>query len=461
MGKKNKVQKHTRRANGDGSIFQRKDGLWCGYITLGYDENGKQKKRYVYGSSRAEVSAKLTELSGRIKNTAYQEIENKTISELMLEWLLTFKKSSVTSRTFEGIIRNFRLHVEPIIGNMKIYELDAIAVQKAINNLLDNGYSLNVAKKIKFMINQFCEYAIDSKWIVFNPTTKIRIRAKDKGAIHKDHYKALPPEERDRFITALNDDPANFIKPLCYVMIFAGLRAGEAIALEWRHIDFERKTITVDQAITQDTKFDDQGRITERITIVGTTKTACSVREIPATDIVLNELKRWKEQQHKHSIDVGIDLTTKNSFVFANDDGSVRTYSGCRVIFNRFIKRNHLKDLNIHFHGLRHTFSNMLFELNENPKAIQQLLGHRDVKTTIGVYNNVNSDYIRESTSKLNDKLNENEMLRIQNIEQEKEKQKQENSVKEMSDEEMDDILERLLRERQERKKKRERDFEM
>lgn len=77
------------------------------------------------------------------------------------------------------------------------------------------------------------------------------------------------------------------------------------------------------------------------------------------------------------------------------------------------------------------------------------------------MYNNVNSDYIRESTSKLNDKLNENEMLRIQNIDKEKVKQKQESNVKEMSDEEMDDILERLLRERQERKKKRERDFEM
>lgn len=461
MARKNKVQKHTRRPNGDGSIFQRKDGTWCGYFTLGYDDNGKQKKKYVYGGSRAEVSAKLTELSGRIKNTRYQDIENKKVGELMLEWLMTFKKTSVTSRTFEGNIRNFKLHIEPIIGNMKIYELDSIAVQKAINTLLDNGYSIDVAKKIKFLINQFCEYAIDSKWILFNPTTKIRIRAKDKSAVHKEHYKALPPEERDRFINALNSDPSNFVKPLCYVMIFSGLRAGEAIALQWRNIDFERKTIKVEQAITQDIKFDENGNITERITIVGTTKTSCSVREIPATDIVLSELKRWKEQQHRHSIEVGIDLTTPNSFVFANDDGSVRTYSGCRVIFNRFIRRNHLKDLNIHFHGLRHTFSNMLFEINENPKVIQQLLGHRDVKTTIGVYNNVNSDYIRESTSRLNDKLNENEMLRIQNLEQEKEKQKQEDSVKEMSDEEMDDILERLLRERQERKKKRERDFEM
>ena len=47
MGKKNKVQKHTRRPNGEGSIFQRRDGTWCGYITLGYDDNGKQRKKYV------------------------------------------------------------------------------------------------------------------------------------------------------------------------------------------------------------------------------------------------------------------------------------------------------------------------------------------------------------------------------------------------------------------------------
>ena len=33
-----------------------------------------------------------------------------------------------------------------------------------------------------------------------------------------------------------------------------------------------------------------------------------------------------------------------NVFVFANDDGTNRTYSDNRMIFNRFIKRNHLKD---------------------------------------------------------------------------------------------------------------------
>lgn len=76
-------------------------------------------------------------------------------------------------------------------------------------------------------------------------------------------------------------------------------------------------------------------------------------------------------------------------------------------IFDRFKRKNGLNKFNIHFHELRHTFSNIVFEMNENPKVIQQLLGYRDVKTTITVYNSVNSDYVREATDKLNTKIQE------------------------------------------------------
>ena len=53
----------------------------------------------------------------------------------------------------------------------------------------------------------------------------------------------------------------------------------------------------------------------------------------------------------------------------------------------------------------------MLFEMNENPKVIQQLLGHRDVKTTITVYNSVDSEYIRQTTDKFNERVKEDQML--------------------------------------------------
>lgn len=253
---------------------------------------------------------------------------------------------------------------------------------------------------------------------------------------------------------ALNKDEANFIKPLCITLMFAGLRIGEALALKWKNIDFDNKTIKVEQAITQTLKFDEQGNVKDRTTVIGDTKTACSVRDIPVTDIVLETLKQWKEKQSKRqetNPNVTAILTAPTSFVFANDNGGYRTYYGTRVIFDRFKRRNGLNKYHIHFHGLRHTFSNMLFEMNENPKVIQQLLGHRDVKTTITVYNSVNSEYVREATDRLNTKIQEHEQER--EIEQD------------IDDDLSDEEIERQIRELeklQERKRRRkEKDFEM
>ncbi len=172
--------------------------------------------------------------------------------------------------------------------------------------------------------------------------------------------------------------------------MFAGLRIGEALALKWQNVDFGNKTLKIEQAITQVPKFDSEGNVINRITVVGDTKTTCSVRKIPVADIVIETLKEWREKQilrQKTNKEVTADLIARTSFVFANDDGSVRSYSGTRKIFDRFKRRNNLHKSNVHFYGLRHIFSNMLFEMNENPKVIQQRLRHRDVKTTVHTKN--------------------------------------------------------------------------
>ena len=462
---KRKVVSKTRRANGEGSIYQRgSDGKWVGCITIGYDEKGNQKKKSVYGTSQTEVAKKLSEISGRIKSNSYELIESKTFGELMADWLLVFKKSAVSPRTFEGIIRNFRLHIEPVIGNMKIYDVDTFVVQKVINKLIEENYSNNVVKKNKHLISQFFEYAIDNKWGMVNPTLKVKIRVHDRKVYDgSEKYKALPPEIRTKFLEALNKDEANFIKPMCIVLMFAGLRIGEACALQWKNVDFENKTLKIERSITTIPKFDSEGRILNRVTVVGDTKTTCSVREIPIADIVMETLKTWKEKQilrQKTYKEVTADLTAPTSFIFANDDGSVRTYSGCRMIFDRFKRRNGLDKYNIHFHGLRHTFSNMLFEMNENPKVIQQLLGHRDVKTTITVYNSVDSEYVRQTTEKFNEKLKEDQLVLEKKQRDEVLEERKEKLVKYMSDDEFDDLLEQLMLERRERKRK-QKDYEM
>lgn len=460
-----KIQHRIRRSNNEGSIFQRKsDGKWVGSITVGHDEKGQQKKKTVYGNSQAEVAKKLMDISGRMKSYAYETLEKHTFGELMNEWLMVFKKSAVTPRTFEGIIRNFKLHIEPQIGNMKVYEVDTFIVQKVLNNLIDQDYSVNTIKKNKHLISQFFEYAIDNKWVLQNPTNRVQVRAKDKAQSKKEKYKALPPEVRIKFLEALNRDEANFIKPLCICLMFCGLRIGEALALKWENVNFETKTLKVERAITQIPKFDNNGKVISRVTVIADTKTACSVREIPIADIVVETLQRWREKQIERqntNPDVTADLTAKNAFIFANDDGSVRTYFGSRKIFDGWKKRHKLTNYNIHFHGLRHTFSNMLFEMNENPKVIQQLLGHRDVKTTITVYNSVDSEYIRQTTDKFNERVKEDQMLLNDKKREEILEQRKDEFVADMDDDEFDEILTKLLEERKERKRKRESDMEM
>lgn len=451
---KKKAVKRTRRANNEGSIFQRSDGRWGGALTIGYDENGKIIRKTIYGKSRAEVVKKLSEISGRMKSNSYDLVEQNDLETLMFEYLMTFKKSAVSPRTFEGNIRNFKLRIAPLIGKMKVYEIDNYAIQKLVNNLMEQGYSNDTVKKCKHLLNQFFEYAIDNKWILVNPTLKVKIKGKRNiyQANDDEKYKAIPPEIRNKFLDALNKDEANFIKPLCITLMFAGLRIGEALALTWKNIDFDNKTIKVERAITQVPKFDEQGNIKDRITVIGDTKTTCSIREIPVTDIVIKTLIQWKNKQtdrQQNNPDVSAILTSPTSFVFANDDGSYRTYSGTRKIFDRFKRRNRLDKFNIHFHGLRHTFSNMLFEMNENPKVIQQLLGHRDVKTTITVYNSVNSDYVREATDRLNTKIQEKQKEQVEEF-----------SKDEMTDEEIEQRISELERLKENRKKK-EKDFEM
>lgn len=447
---KNKVVNKTRRANNEGSIFKRKDGRWAGYVSMGFDEEGKPIRKIIYGKNQTEVAKKLSEVSGRLQSNSYEILEKKTFGELMKEWLLVFKKSAVSPRTFEGNIRNFKLHIEPMLGKMKVYEIDTTAIQKVINTLIDEELSNNTVKKVKFLFNQFFDYAIDNKWVQFNPTAKVKVRTKDRVQNNdKNKYKAMTPEVREKFFTTLNEDESNFLKPLCVTLLFAGLRIGEVLALRWDNFDEQKKTLSIESGITQVPSFDSDGNITKRVTVVGDTKTACSVRTIPITDVVVNSLQEWKNKQSIKSIEINFDLIKSDRYIFCNDDGSVRTYSGTRKIFDRFKKRNNLNDYQIHFHTLRHTFSNMLFELNENPKAIQQLLGHRDVKTTISVYNSVNNEYVRATTDRLNESISEN-------FTQEKSQQ-----ADELTDEELEEQLEELLRQKELRRKKKEKDFEM
>ena len=98
----------------------------------------------------------------------------------------------------------------------------------------------------------------------------------------------------------------------------------------------------------------------------------------------------------------------------------------------------------------------MLFEMNENPKVIQALLGHKSVKTTLTVYNSVDKSYYRQATDKLNNLFNSDKMKEYKELENKKDipalNKEIEEEIEEDDDEEIE-FLEKLLAQRKAKKR--------
>ena len=164
------------------------------------------------------------------------------------------------------------------------------------------------------------------------------------------------------------------------------------------------KTINIEKAITTVPKFNNDGKVLSRKTVISDTKTVCSKRVVPMPEILITALKEYYNYQRQKTN--GIDLTDKESFVFCNNNGNIRSYSGTKKILYTFLNSNNLNNYHIHFHTLRHTYSNILFEANQNPKVIQALLGHKSVNTTLTTYNSVDKSYFKKATDVLNKQFN-------------------------------------------------------
>ena len=188
-----KVVSKTRRGNNEGSISQRKDGRWVGTITTGYDENGKQKRKSVYGKTRLEVLDKLNKMTNRVMADNYDYTQKNTIGQMMRDWLLVFKKNLVSPRTFEVIMDNFTNHIETKVGGMKIDEVNNIVIQKVLNEMISEGYSLAVVRKVKFIFNQFFDYAVQNNITSFNPTKLTKVKSTERKIYDSENkYKAIP-----------------------------------------------------------------------------------------------------------------------------------------------------------------------------------------------------------------------------------------------------------------------------
>ena len=100
-----------KRANGEGTITKRKDGRWQAAVTVGYDHNGKQKRKTLYGRTQGEVRAKLDELKQTLDSTD-PTAEDMTLDAFLTRWL-NEKARQVKPRTLESYQYTVKRYINP------------------------------------------------------------------------------------------------------------------------------------------------------------------------------------------------------------------------------------------------------------------------------------------------------------------------------------------------------------
>src|SRR5947209_6606767 len=105
-----------RRSSGEGSVFQRADGYWCGAIRTG------GKRRVVYAKTRKAVAAKLATLQQAASTGKLVETSRLTVAGFLAEWLET-RRTNLRPSTWASYEELLRLHVVPILGDLRLQNL--------------------------------------------------------------------------------------------------------------------------------------------------------------------------------------------------------------------------------------------------------------------------------------------------------------------------------------------------
>ena len=393
--------KTTRRGKNEGSVYRRKDGKWVGQVTVGYHpDTGKPIRKYTYVNTREEAARWIALTLVSETATAAPSLSSELLlRDFLHRWLTTFKTYEVCSRTMELYYSCERLHIAPALGDIPIAALTASRIQTFLYHLqAEKQLSRRTTSLVRSILIQLYDYAVEMSLAPSNPARSTKLPRQPQHP--ETEEKVIPIAQREAVLAAAQNDP--IMCPIITTLLFTGMRIGELLALQWKHIDFAARTITIAQSVTRELTFDENGKTVNMADALGSTKTRTSHRVIQAPTLVLTRLREW--MRHVATLKGGLKVLVPEGFIFVSTRTmKMRTYSGFRASYRHFLERNGFEAEGLNLHRFRHTYASMLLEQEINPKIVQKLLGHRDVSTTLGVYTHVVPEVFSGVTTAVND----------------------------------------------------------
>ena len=267
------------------------------------------------------------------------------------------------------------------------------------------GYSRNTIKKTKDVLSSILRTAVDWEILDKNPMDKVRTVGDHPG----DKIKFFTPEQATAFLNYIEQpyvtvtkghkrtddtgreyevsdyvsekDLPEQIKVLFNLAIYAGLRKGELLALEWSDIDYVNHTVSITKSTA----------VVGGEQIVKEPKTRNSKRIVSIPAWLTNRIRAMKIERTKYRLSIG-DRWQGAEWLFIQSNGKQMSYytpySAFSDTINRYNsnKKPSQKLPQIPFHGLRHTSATLLIAAKQDVKTISARLGHAQTSTTMNIY---------------------------------------------------------------------------
>lgn len=361
-------------------IRQRPNGVWEGRY---YDVDGKQHS--LYGSTKAVVKDKLSAKRTEINQGTDIAETDLTVEQWGWEWLRSFKANKVRHSTMDNYDTNFRLHILPHIGNIKLKDLTALIVQRVYIRAEKDGLSPKSIHDIHGIIHGMLDKAVKMDMIRRNVSDNCEL-----PRIQRHEMYPLSKEELGRFMELAKDDPYYLMMRLDF---FTGLRESELIGLSWDCVDFERNRLRVYRQFVRISSGPDKGKM------MYTPLKNGKERTIVLSATAMEVLRQAKRKQSEMRLRAGSSWENEHNMVFTRENGHFVRFKTLYTHFKEIVKKMNRPE--VRFHDVRHTYATLSLQSHVDPKTLSEALGHATVAFTLEVYGHSNDDMKQQAADML------------------------------------------------------------
>lgn len=381
-------------------------------VSLGIGSDQKYKFKYKTYKVREKMTPK--QLEAHLQHEAYK-FEQKVLSNAYIspsemnfeifaeEWKVKYLENNVSESTILNRTTTLKNHILPIIGHLNISKINTMMLLDLIDNLqrkdgqnkpLSTASKLEVHKTLSVIFKHATEWNV----ITVNPMLNIKKPIDNK---HKERVLNVYDEFEVRVILEALQNELEHWRIFISLALATGMRRGELLGLEWKHVDLNNSIINIQQIVSR----------SRNGTEVKEPKNN-SKRLVSIPNSITEEIKHYKSHCKQEKLILEHKWTEKNhDFVFYNEEGkhffpntATRWWSRFLDRINRILKEKDKTPIKkIRLHDLRHTSATLLISQNVHAKIISERLGHKKISTTMDIYGHALPVADKEASDKLND----------------------------------------------------------